>query len=59
TKLFNIGGPSCDSMDVIAKNVELPEPDIGDYVYILSAGAYTTVYAAKFNGYSIPEVIVL
>lgn len=58
-KLFNLGGPSCDSMDVIAKNIELPEPDIGDFVYILSTGAYTTVYAARFNGYNVPEVIVI
>lgn len=58
-KIWNIGGPSCDSMDIIAKNVVLPEPDIGDLVYILSAGAYTTVYAAPFNGYKIPHTVVI
>lgn len=58
-KIWNIGGPSCDSMDILAKNVKLPEPDIGDLVYILSAGAYTTVYAASFNGYKTPHVIVI
>ncbi|MFN4245524.1 MAG: type III PLP-dependent enzyme [Brevinematia bacterium] len=58
-KVFNIGGPSCDSMDIIAKNVVLPEPDVGDLVYILSAGAYTTVYAAPFNGYRIPHIVVV
>ncbi|MEN2998440.1 MAG: type III PLP-dependent enzyme [Brevinematia bacterium] len=58
-KVWNIGGPSCDSMDVIAKNIVLPEPDIGDLVYILSVGAYTTVYAAPFNGYKIPHTIVI
>lgn len=58
-KIWNIGGPSCDSMDILAKNVKLPEPDIGDLVYILSAGAYTTVYAAPFNGYKVPHVVVI
>lgn len=58
-KTWNIGGPSCDSMDILAKNVKLPEPDIGDLVYILSAGAYTTVYAAPFNGYKTPHVVVI
>ncbi len=56
---WTIGGISCDSMDVIAKDVPLPEPEIGDYLYILSAGAYTTVYASHFNGFSPPEVLCL
>ncbi|MDQ7081622.1 MAG: hypothetical protein Q9N34_00415 [Aquificota bacterium] len=46
-------------MDVIARQVYLPEPEIGDRVYILSAGAYTTVYASEFNGFPKPEVICL
>jgi len=58
-KTWNIGGPSCDSMDVVAKNVIMPEPEIGDFVYILSTGAYTTVYAAPFNGYRVPTTIVV
>ncbi|GAB6065556.1 type III PLP-dependent enzyme [Aquifex pyrophilus] len=56
-KEWVIGGVSCDSMDVVAKNVYLPEPEVGDYLYILSAGAYTTVYASEFNGFPKPEVI--
>ncbi len=56
---WTIGGISCDSMDVISKNVPLPEPEVGDYLYILSAGAYTTVYASHFNGFSPPDVLCL
>ena len=55
-KEWTIGGVSCDSMDVIAKRVALPEPEVGDYIYILSAGAYTTVYASNFNGFPTPKV---
>ncbi len=58
-KEWTIGGVSCDSMDVIAKMVALPEPEVGDYLYILSAGAYTTVYASNFNGFPKPKVICL
>ncbi|WP_448587825.1 type III PLP-dependent enzyme [Thermocrinis sp.] len=54
---WTIGGVSCDSMDVVARNVALPEPEVGDYIYILSAGAYTNVYAAPFNGFPIPELV--
>ncbi len=56
-KEWVVAGVSCDSMDVIAKGVYLPEPEIEDRVYILSAGAYTTVYASNFNGFPKPEVI--
>lgn len=56
-KEWTIGGISCDSMDVIARMVPLPEPEVGDYIYILSTGAYTTVYAAEFNGFPKPEVL--
>jgi len=56
-KEWTIGGVSCDSMDVVARNVALPEPEVGDFLYILSAGAYTTVYAASFNGFPTPEVV--
>ena len=55
-KEWTIGGISCDSVDVVAKSVFLPEPQIGDFLYILSAGAYTTVYASNFNGFPKPEV---
>ncbi|MFN3870894.1 MAG: type III PLP-dependent enzyme [Aquificaceae bacterium] len=58
-KEWTIGGISCDSMDVVARRVPLPEPEVGDYLYILSAGAYTTVYAAEFNGFPKPDVLCL
>lgn len=54
-KRVTIGGPSCDSVDIPFKNVLLPEVKIGDRVYIINAGAYTTAYAAAFNGFNIPE----
>jgi ornithine decarboxylase len=59
-KKWTIAGPSCDSMDVIEKNVELPiEIRAGQLVLIPSAGAYTTSYASEFNGFPIPEVVII
>ena len=58
-KEWVVGGVSCDSLDVIARNIYLPEPEVGDRVYILSAGAYTSVYASEFNGFPKPKVICL
>lgn len=58
-KTVTIAGPSCDSVDIPFKDILLPEVKIGDKVYIINAGAYTTVYAANFNGFEIPKVYFL
>jgi ornithine decarboxylase len=58
-KRWTIGGPSCDSFDVIDRHVALPEPDIGALILIVSAGAYTISYASEFNGFAIPKTILL
>ena len=51
-----LAGPSCDSLDVVQNRVILPELEVGDRVYIESAGAYTTAYASRFDGAHIPRV---
>ncbi|MBI5641097.1 MAG: type III PLP-dependent enzyme [Nitrospirae bacterium] len=56
---WTLAGPSCDSFDVIDRDIFLPEPEIGDLVLILSSGAYTTSYASEFNGFSIPKTILI
>ncbi|MDX2163555.1 MAG: type III PLP-dependent enzyme [bacterium] len=58
-RTYTLAGPSCDSCDVIARNVELPELQIGDRLVFHDAGAYTNEYAAAFNGFPIPQVVVL
>ena len=54
-----LAGPSCDSLDIVQSDVFLPEMAIGDHVYILSAGAYTTAYASQFDGITIPQTTLL
>ena len=51
-----LAGPSCDSLDIVQNDVLLPELEVGDRVYILSAGAYTTAYASRFDGTVIPRI---
>ncbi len=58
-KKWTIAGPSCDSFDVMDREVELPEPDVGNRLLILSSGAYTISYASEFNGFSIPKNILI
>lgn len=58
-KTWTIAGPSCDSFDVIDREVELPEPEVGNRILIPSSGAYTISYASEFNGFSIPKTILI
>lgn len=58
-KRWTLAGPSCDSFDVIDKDILLPEPEVGNLVLILSSGAYTISYASEFNGFSIPKTILV
>jgi ornithine decarboxylase len=52
---FTVTGPSCDSSDTMFLNVLLPATiDVGDTLYIGSAGAYTLSYASAFNGFEPP-----
>ena len=56
---ITLAGPSCDSVDVMFRGIDLPELEVGDRLYIHNAGAYTTVYASSFNGFPPPAVYVL
>eukprot|EP00026_Physarum_polycephalum_P008533 Phypoly_transcript_08621.p1 GENE.Phypoly_transcript_08621~~Phypoly_transcript_08621.p1 ORF type:complete len:437 (+),score=68.94 Phypoly_transcript_08621:41-1351(+) len=49
-------GPTCDSIDVIARDIQLPELKIGEWVYFPEMGAYTMAAASTFNGFSAPPV---
>jgi ornithine decarboxylase len=56
---WTVGGPTCDSVDVVMRDEPLPSDlQEGDFIYIQNAGAYTTAYASQFNGFPLPEVRV-
>ena len=48
SKIF---GPTCDSIDLITKEIMLPELAIGEWVYVENFGAYTTAASSSFNGF--------
>jgi ornithine decarboxylase len=43
-------GATCDSVDIIARDVQLPLLEVGDFIYCIQAGAYTTSLTTGFNG---------
>jgi ornithine decarboxylase len=56
---WTVAGPSCDSMDIVAREIRLPDLAVDDRVAISPAGAYTTVYASSFNGLAQPRILCI
>ncbi len=52
-----LAGPTCDSIDVIREDIELPKLDIGDLIVGRVMGAYTWASASEFNFF--PRATVL
>jgi len=54
-----LGGPTCDSSDVIAREVMLPDLVAGDLLASPAMGAYTAVTATRFNGRPVTPIEVI
>src|SRR5580704_7826476 len=55
----DVVGPVCESGDFLAEDRELVEPEPGDLLAVMSAGAYGAVQAGTYNTRAlIPEVLV-
>jgi len=55
----DVVGPVCESGDFFAIDRNLPEAEAGDYLAIMSAGAYGAVQAGTYNSrLLVPEVLV-
>jgi ornithine decarboxylase len=52
-----IFGPTCDSIDKIAEDVELPELTVGEWCYVENFGAYTCAASTSFNGFHQTQTI--
>ena len=52
-----LAGPTCDSIDLIAEDVSLPELKIGDILVGHMMGAYTAASATEFN--SLPKASII
>ena len=48
-RIVDIVGPICESGDFIAKDREIPMPAEGDYLAVLSSGAYVMAMASNYN----------
>ena len=51
----SIWGPTCDGIDCVKEECELPELDSGDWLIFRDMGAYTMCAASTFNGMPKPR----
>jgi len=54
-----LAGPTCDSIDVIAENLLLPELRTGDLIVGRAMGAYTWASASEFNFFAKATVVAV
>lgn len=54
-----LAGPTCDSIDVVDEDAELPDLAVGDIMVAKQMGAYTLASATEFNYYPKPKVVVV
>ncbi len=55
----DIVGPVCESGDFLAKNVQITECKRGEYIAVLSAGAYGMVMSSNYNSRRRPAEILV
>ena len=54
-----LAGPTCDSIDVIAENLMLPQLRVGDLIVGREMGAYTWACASEFNFFPRATVVAV
>ncbi len=54
-----LAGPTCDSLDVMARALRLPPLRAGDVLVSPMMGAYTAATATGFNGFGPTPIVVL
>ncbi len=58
TRRFVLNGPTCDSLDVLPLDFELPaDAAEGDWIEVSQCGAYSNALATSFNGFH-PDTFV-
>ncbi|MBM4155984.1 MAG: type III PLP-dependent enzyme [Lentisphaerae bacterium] len=57
TQLCAVFGPTCDALDTISLAEELPELELGEFVYAPNIGAYSHASSTSFNGFPPAKVL--
>jgi ornithine decarboxylase len=57
TQLCSVFGPTCDALDTISLAEQLPDLDLGEFLYSENIGAYSAASSTHFNGFPPAKVI--
>ena len=57
TQICSVFGPTCDALDTISMAEQLPDLELGDYLYSENIGAYSCASSTHFNGFP-PATVV-
>ena len=57
TQICSIFGPTCDALDTISLAEQLPDLELGDYLYSENIGAYSSASSTYFNGFPPAKVV--
>ena len=57
TQLCSVFGPTCDALDTISLAEQLPDMELGDFVYAQNIGAYSAASSTYFNGFPPAKVV--
>ena len=57
TQLCSVFGPTCDALDTISLAEQLPDMDLGDFVYAPNIGAYSAASSTSFNGFPPARIV--
>jgi len=58
--LSTIAGPTCDSLDILSHNEDLPELEVGNIIYVKNIGAYSCASAVpNFNGFKPAKIVMV
>lgn len=52
----SIWGPTCDGLDRIVEQCDLPDLQVGDWLVFENMGAYTVAASSTFNGFQRPDI---
>ncbi len=57
TQICSVFGPTCDALDTISLAEDLPELQLGDFLYSENIGAYSHASSTSFNGFPPAKVL--
>jgi len=58
-RLWTMAGPTCDSIDVFGEHSLPSNMEVEDLVFITNLGAYCMACACDFNGFPVPNMVMV